>query len=61
MIVDVSSTDIAMQSLKKVMAVVSAVVATDYVGRVVMDMVPMEVKTKYMESVLHYIEEVYAL
>lgn len=54
-----SSTPMAMQSVKQVMSVVSTVVAVDYVGRALMDMVPSEVKEEYVESMVDYIDELY--
>lgn len=55
--IDMSSVAMAMQSVKQAMAVVASVVAVDYVGRIVMDMVPSEVKEMYMEPVMDYVGE----
>ena len=49
----------AMQSAKQCMSVVVSVVAVDYVGRVVMDMVPIEISEYYIEPVVDYVGEIY--
>ncbi|MGB4190968.1 MAG: hypothetical protein WBJ81_00250 [Rickettsiales bacterium] len=58
--IDVSSGVMTMQSVKQCMSVVASVVATDYIGRVVMDMVPVEIKESYMELIFNYADDIYA-
>ncbi|MGB4191944.1 MAG: FG-GAP-like repeat-containing protein [Rickettsiales bacterium] len=57
--IDMSSATMAMQSVKQCMSAVASVVAVDYVGRVMMDIVPSEMKDNYVEPVVDYVENTF--
>src|SRR5690606_2220649 len=50
--IDMSSTTMSMQSVKQFMSMVSAIIATDYMSRMAMDMVPGEIKENYIGKIL---------
>lgn len=55
----ISNATMAIQSVKQAMSAISAVVAVDYVSRIAMDMVSVEVKGIYLKQMTDYVKNTY--